>query len=479
VADVDLLLKNVPPHDVESERAVLACALVGGVQAFDEASAVLSGDEFYKPAHALLWAALRAVRDRGEPVDVMTARAQLMRAGHVEQVDGEGREAWLAALCETIATTANVAYYARSMQDLARKRALIKVGAELTQTAFAIGVSAEDCLAQAERALTTAAGRAPAKRTHASEGIARVLERYRRTKAGEIAKGYMCGLPALDEIVAGWKPGEYSAIAARTSVGKTTLALNLASRWCEQSLRVGWISLEMPEEDVIANLAIARAGLDGARLRAGELTPDEEARLESIRHDVGLLPFVIDDSPGCDASKLVSRVRAMATRGFAGRSSTNWTGCHVVVVDYLQHVTVDDERQRAGEVGRVSQALKILARETGTHVLAILQLNRGLEARRGREREPRLSDVRDSGQIEQDLDLALLLSRPSYDDPDHEDPRLAVVRVAKNRNGGVGTAHLDFERACMRYVDRTDPPPEPRKRRGRGKNKFAEAGEDA
>lgn len=472
----DPLLRNVPPNDPEAQRAVLG-ACMRWPEAYEEAAARLQDEDWYGGAHATVWTAIRRLRERGQPVDALTVRAQLLDLGTLQSAGGE---AALAELSECMGSPANVGYYARRVAELAQKRELIRAGAEIVQLGFD-SLSAEETQAAAEAKLARATRRAPFRRAFAYDTASGVLERYERVKAGGVPPGYMTGLAAIDELVQGFKPGAYSGVGARTSVGKTTFALNLVDRLASQSLRCGIVSLEMSEEDLLTNLAACRAGISGHRLRSGTLLPGEEQRLEAAIVDMSKLPIVIDDAPGCPASQIISRVRSMAVRGFVGRTDQDWKGCHLVVLDYLQHVNVEDDRKRHAEIGRISQQLKQIARETGTHVMAILQLKPEGE-RESDDRQPTLGDIRDSGQIAMDLDLCMLLSRPSYGGDASADPKLCVVRVAKHRNGPTGRAYLDFDRACSRFEDRVepveDPKPKGKRKRFKGKNKAAEAGED-
>lgn len=447
----------VPPHDTAAERAVLAACMLGA-GALDEAAARLThDDDWYHARHLAVWKAMLRLRAASKPVDLLTVRSELA-PGELKQLEGD---AGLAELAETMATSANVGAYAERVAELGAKRRLITAARQVMSLGWdrlPIG----ETLAQAEAKLFGALGRSPYRRSFADGIVADALEHLRRVERGEVPLGYMTGFRDLDDVTLGLKPGEYSAIGARTSMGKTTFALAVVARLCAAGVRCGIVSLEMDQRNLMLNLLTAQAAVDGHRLRSAQLMRDEAQRLWQASEEVTRWPLVIDDAPAAGVDAVVSRVRSMAVRGFAEREDDPARqGCDVVVLDYLQHVQIGDDRKRNEEIARCSSALKTVARETGAHVLAVLQLNRGVEGRAGRD--PQLSDVRDSGQIEQDLDLAILLNRPSYYDAD-ADPRLTVVRVAKNRNGPVGTVHLDFDRARMRFVDRTDPVEEPEER---------------
>lgn len=452
---------RVPPHDDEAERAVLSACLLSG-EALDEAAELLGPDDWYRPAHVALWDAMLALRARGEPVDVITLHGELAARGVLERLGGASG---LAQLSEVMGTTANTGFYVQRVKALAAKRKLVLAGAKIQQIAFELSLGLEDTIAQAEAQLLEAIGssRPGARVGTIADALGDMLAHMREIETGQATLGFETGMADLDDLLCGLRPGEMSGVAGRPSAGKSTFTVGLLQRLAERGVPCGLVSLEMGRRDLAYNLTSSRSGVEGTRLRrVVGLSEGERRRVLEAADELSRLPVLIDDGPTGPLPAVLSRMRSMIRRH----------GCQVVALDYLQMIETPDGRTRYEEISRASTQLKKLARETGAHVVVVLQMNRANESRR--EREPMLSDLRDSGQIEQDLDVAMLLHRPGYYAPDDPsvDQRELQVRVAKNRNGPTGAAKLTYRRECFRFEDYEPPadlpPPRPRRRlRGR------------
>jgi replicative DNA helicase len=456
------------PRDEVAERAILSACLRWPI-AYEDAAARLTGAEFYSGKHAAVWAAMAALRAAKKPIDEVTVVGYLEAKGQLEHLGGA---AWVAELTHDMAVPDNVHVYAQRVVDLATKRRVMDVAEAIEKLGGEPGLSVEETVARAESALATAVGRPVFRRATGADMARELLEAITKAAQGEGPVGYPTGFAGLDRVTHGLQPGEFSAIGARSSMGKTTFALALVAHLLDQGVKVGIVSLEMPRLQLARNIAAARAGIDGQRVRSGQLTHEERSRLADVVEWLERVPLLVDDSPPGPGPIVVSRVRSLVARD----------RCKVVVLDYLQLVQIQDHRAGEAELSAVSQQLKQITREfPDAHVIAVCQLNRDVEKRR--DHEPMLSDLRGSGQLEQDLDLVLMLMRPHYYDRS-KDPRLCEVHVLKQRNGPTDMVELAFRRELLRFEEPPpegfvrEEPPTTRRRRFVSKNGAAKAGEE-
>lgn len=443
----DPLLKNVPPGgrpgEDEAERATLGAALIDpGV--LDEL-AWLRPEDFYRPVHALLWRAILELRRAGRPPDVVLLHEHLAARGVLEQVGGAGA---LTALTEVVPTSANAAYYASIVQRLADLRRVIKAAAELTQWAFE--ARADVTPSEIERRVgeitrAGSAGRAPAGE-HLGALAGAVLERYLRQ---EVPVVFRTGFPELDDRLGGGvRPGKLTLLAARPSMGKTALLTRMARLVAGEEVPVSLFSLEVDRLSVTTNMLAAETRVSASRIAAGRMTPEEGQRFLAAVETFERLPMQVHEGRRWCLSDLACAVRQDVRR---------W-GTRVVFVDYVQLIEPDAEgRTRAEEVSQISRELKLLALELDVALVAAAQLVRDVEKRR--DKWPMLSDLKESGGLEQDADVVMLLHRPEYYDPKEDNKGLALVDVAKQRDGPTGPVDLTFHAECIRFesVERLEP----------------------
>ncbi len=434
---------RLPPQAVEMETHVLGAALLDR----DAAGAVfelLKSADFYRDAHQTIFQVALELYDREQTLDQALLREELKARDLLEEVGGVS---YLAELVGSVPTTAHVEQYAALVKDRALARRVIAAATDTVRAGYAPGVQGYELLAEAEARLFKV-GASTAGEVHdvrqLLHDVFRQLEAAR--EAGGAPAGIATGFRAWDSLTGGLQREELVILAARPSMGKTSLALNVAANVAAAGTPVAVFSLEVSAGQVARNLAASIARVDSRGLRTGMIPDDDWDRLVNIGFaQLRKLPIFID---AYKSSPEVTRLRARARR----LVSKQRVG--LVVVDYLQllHGPAELARQsREREVSFVSSSLKGLARELGVPVLACCQLNRQVEARA--DKRPQLSDLRESGAIEQDADLVLLLHRPGIykSPPDLDAP--ATVRVAKNRNGPTDEFQLTFLRRFLRFED--------------------------
>lgn len=426
------------PQDIEAARAVLGSVLVDPA-CIDALVLRLSPEDFYSARHAALWAALRDMHREGRPIDLVLANEWLAGRGALEAVGGT---AALVELSECVPSSANVDYYASTVQRTADFRRLIRASAEVQAWAFDAppNTTPGDVQREADRIVRSVLpDRAPSGAPLGAFAGA-VVERAVR---GEQPVVWPTGFRDLDERLGGGvRPGQMNLIAARPGMGKTAFLTRAARQVAGAGIGVSLFSLEMHGEELAGNMLGAEAGVSPRRVQAGALTGEEWRRVHAARVAFGALPLTVHEGRRMRLGDLVAAIRHDARRG-----------ARVVAVDYLQLVEPDERgRSRAEEVAEISRELKLLALDLGVALLAAAQLSREIEKRR--EKWPTMSDLRESGALEQDADNILLLHRPEVYEPEKEDLRgLAHVDVAKQRNGPPGVVDLRWEAACMRFED--------------------------
>jgi replicative DNA helicase len=426
---------RVPPQDLDAERSVLG-SIVLGSDGMDVAGRILHGRDFYSLAHRAIWEACGALHEKGIPVDLVTLRDELRRRETLEKAGGyEG----LLALLEVVPSAANVEHYAGIVREKALRRDLIDAGNTIATEGFDDPRAADELVDLAE---TRVLGVARESQNGTSEPIHDVLLRgfeAFETKRGNT--GLKTGFIDLDDLTQGLHPGEFVVLAGRPSMGKSSLALNIAEHvGVEEKKSVLVFSLEVSRDQVAQNMLCSHAEVDSMKLRRGAINPLEMGRLVSSATILAEAPIHIDDTPNLTTLELRSRARRLhRTKGLG-----------LIVLDYLQLVECGTGRDRVQDVSRLSRALKLLARELEVPLIAVAQLSRSPEARE--DHRPRMSDLRESGGIEADADTVLLLYREEYYRRDEEEHHgKAELIVAKQRNGPTGTVHLHFGATFTRF----------------------------
>jgi replicative DNA helicase len=439
------------PHNLDAERALLGALMLDAEQ-FVEVGDVVDREDFFDPRHAAVFAGIKALVDRGQPVDFVTLGEALRAEGRLDEIGGV---AFLVDLASSATSAALAAHHARLVQRCALLRAVVRQADEMTRQACATSPDSEaveELLDDCEERVLRLAER---KETHAMTALSQVIveafKRLEQHRGGPT--GVVSGYYELDRMLSGFNPGDMIVLAARPGMGKTALALNVIERAVlarQEALgrpaTVLFFSLEMGQLEIAKRMLCSRARTQFHRLTEARLANDERFALEQAAGELGKAPVYIDDTPGIHVHALKSRARRLKRK----------VGLDLVVIDYLQLVSHPGAESRQVEISYISRAIKSLARELRIPVIALAQLNRGLETRPGGDRKPRLADLRESGSIEQDADVVMLLHRPEVyeDDPGPELRGLAELYVAKHRNGATGLAKLQFFREFMRFENR-------------------------
>jgi replicative DNA helicase len=436
----DLLPESLP-HADEAERSVLGAVLLDNEQ-FHRAQEFLTHDAFYSSRHQRIFRALESLAEKRSAFDLVTLKDELSGSGDLEACGGP---AYLAALLDGVPRSANVEHYARIVREKALLRALLQAAQQIQASALGGEGGVDQIIEDAERAVFRVSedrlrtGFQPI-RTVAEKGL-RAIEEL--TKKSEMVTGVATGFVELDGMTAGLQPSDLIILAARPSMGKTTLALNFAAHAALRGRKtVGIFSLEMSSEQLFQRLLCAEARVDSHRVRTGRVGRDEWNRIGQIFPHLVESRVFIDDAPG---------IGILEMRAKARRLKSEW-GLDLLVVDYLQLMRGRERRDsRQQEISDISRSLKELAKELTIPVVALSQLSRAPEQRTG-DRRPQLSDLRESGAIEQDADVVLFLYREEVykkDDPDLHGK--AELIVGKQRNGPTGVVPLVFLREFTRF----------------------------
>ncbi len=446
---------RVPPQALDAERSVLGAmllsrdAIAGAVQHLTESA-------FYREAHRKIWRAILALFDRSEAADLVTLAEELRRR---HELDAVGGVTYLTSLDQYVATAANVEHYCRIVNEKATLRRLIEVGTTIVSDCFEQREEASNLLDRAEQSIFAIsddrlrAGFVPMRQL--------VLQGYSAIEEYRTRKVHVTGVPTgfydLDELTAGLQKSDFVVIAGRPSMGKTSLAMNMAENvgvHAKPSERraVGIFSLEMSKDSLVQRMMCSVARVDIHKIRRGYASKEEYKRLQEAAARMHEAPIYIDDSAAIGILEIRAKARRLVSEMPLG----------MIIIDYLQLVRgPESSENRQQEISAISRSLKALAKELSIPVVALSQLSRAVETRGGTKR-PMLSDLRESGAIEQDSDVVLFVYRPdAYEtDPAKKDGKAEII-IAKQRNGPTGTVDLAFVSECTRF-DSLRAVPEPR-----------------
>jgi replicative DNA helicase len=402
---------------------------------------ILSENSFYAPAHQMIYKAMRELYEANQPIDVVTLTAQLKKN---KELSSAGGSAALAALAGDTMTSANALQYAKIVAEAAIKRGLITLGGNLTQMAFDDGKATNDILDEAEKEIF-AVSQERNKKTfiHIKDTLAASFDRLNLLQqSGEAFQGLPTGFIEVDNILAGMHPSNLIILAARPGVGKTALALNIAHYLAlHKKKNIGFFSLEMSHEEMVDRLTVNLADVDAFKYKTGRLDDLEMSRVGEAMGTLSESGIFIDDTAGLSIFEMRTRARRLKMQ----------QNIDFLVVDYLQLAQGRTKDNRVTEVMEISQGLKNMARELKIPVLALSQLNRAVE-NRGADKAPQLSDLRESGSIEQDADVVMFLYRKEEVLRD-----IVNLKIAKHRNGGTGDISLMYLGNKFRFgnLDRT------------------------
>lgn len=434
-----LELGKVPPQSIDTEIAVLG-AIMLEQDALIVASEILKAESFYKEAHQRIFKAIITLSQKEEPVDVVTVTDELRKTGDIEKVGGG---AYVAQITARVASAAHIEYHARIIQQKYIQRELIRVSSMIQEKAFDENEDVDDLLNFSENELFQIAEGNIKKDVSAigpilKEAIKQIEE---SAKKEDGLTGVPSGFTGIDRITNGWQPSDLVIIAARPSMGKTAFVLSMARNMAVDHKRpVVVFSLEMSSIQLVNRLITSESEISGEKIRSGRLEPYEWKQLEVKVKKLGDAPIYIDDTPAMSIFEMKAKCRRLKDR----------YDIQAVVIDYLQLMTagVDMRGNREQEVSTISRSLKAIAKELSVPVLALSQLNRSVETRGG-DKKPQLSDLRESGAIEQDADMVLFIHRPEYykitEDEEGNDLRgIGQIIIAKHRNGSLGEVNLRF-----------------------------------
>ncbi len=431
---------RLPPQNLEAEQGVLGSILIDN-EVLHDIIPVLKPEHFYRDSHQVLYRAIRDVYEQAKAVDSITLEDELRRRGELEKVGGLDA---IVTILGSVPHSANARYYAQIVREKAVARELIETANEMLRDSYSNNFTADELLTNAERRVFAIAEDQVAGETvELKDVIVQAMERIdARVTAKHPLIGVGSGFLDLDDITTGFKGQQLIIVAARPSMGKTAFALNICEHAAiEQNTAVLFVSLEMGGLELTERLLCARSRVDGHKLRTGKgLSPTDSRQLVQAYGEYrGAAAILIDDTPARNMLQITANARRLKLRQKIG----------LIVVDYIQLVDSEESRDsRQEQIAKISRRLKMLARELDVPVIALSQLNRAVENRE--DRRPRMADLRESGAIEQDADLVLLLHRPEYYDV-NDQPGIAEVILAKNRNGATGNIKLQFTKNIMRF----------------------------
>ena len=449
----DLLTSKIPPHSLEAERAVLGAILLER-ESLPKAVELLRPSDFYKEGHRKIFDSMLALFDRNEPVDLLTISEELRRRSELDEVGGP---ATLGALVEEAATAAHLLSYGGIVREKAVLRDLIRIATEIIGKSYEGRDDVEKVLDDAERLIFQISerrmqGSALPVRSILKDTFEHIERLYERK---EHITGLASGFDDLDRLTSGFQSSDFIIIAGRPSMGKTAFAMNVAKyAGVEQHKTVLVLSLEMTKEQLVQRLLCAEARVDSHKVRTGYLEPRDWTRLTHAAGRLAEAPIYIDDSPALS----VLEARAKARRLKAEH------GLDLVVIDYLQLMRGRNPENRQQEISEISRSLKALAKELNVPVIALSQLSRAVEARQSKDYRPQLSDLRESGALEQDADVILFVYRAErYGLQSEDGEKVAEIIIGKQRNGPVDTVKLTFisEYASFERMALTDRMPQP------------------
>lgn len=435
----------VPPQNLEAEESVLGAMMVSAAAIEAVMESGLAAEDFYRERHREVFGSIASLWEASAPVDAITVSDELASRGKLVEVGGRDVVSQLAS---TVPVPGNAAHYAGIVIEHARRRRLLAMGQRVQQAIHEGEGDSEAVLDAAERmllGLSSPEGEGLAHIASDLDELADELEGIRRGESPRI--GLSTGYHALDQVAGGLDDGELVIVAGRPSMGKTSLALEFAAN-VSASLDEGCVAIfsaEMGRLELVRRLALARARISSERWRAGDLSSEESKRFVSEANRLNALPIWIDETTPIGIRHIRARARRLAARQRGG--------IRLVVVDFLQLLVPDDpraERNRVQEVAEITRALKLLARELGCCVVALSQLSRRCEERV--DKRPLLSDLRESGEIEQSADVCLMLYRDDYYNEDTDEPGVCEVNVAKHRDGPTGTVRLGWREEYTRFL---------------------------
>jgi len=437
----ELFLDRIPPQNTEAEQAILGAVLLNK-DALILVSEIISPEDFYRTSHQKIFRSMLDLSESGQPVDLITLTSDLQTKKLLEEIGGVS---YLTDLANAVPTAANVEYYAKIVEEKAVLRRLIRAATEIASTSYIENEDVQDILGDAEKRILEISQK------KYSDGFIPIkdvlMETIDRIEFLQQNKGEITGTPSgfndLDKMTSGFQKSDLIIIAARPSVGKTAFALNVAQNVAARANQpVAIFSLEMSASQLVQRMVSAEGNLDAHKLRTGQMEDEDWQKLTMAMTTLSEAPVYIDDSPAITVYDIRAKLRRLKIE----------KGLGLVVIDYLQLIHgrgKSDNRQQ--EISEISRQLKRIARELEVPVIALSQLSRAVEQRQ--DKRPMLSDIRESGSIEQDADIVAFLYRDDYYNPETEKQNIIEIIIAKQRNGPVGKVELVFLKNYNKFVN--------------------------
>lgn len=438
------MIDRVPPQNVEAEQSVIGAMLIER-EAISKVAEFLRPEDFYREAHRLIYTTIMDLFNKNDAVDMVTVTENLRKLDKLESVGGIS---YITSLANSIPTAANVIYHARIIEEKSLLRLLINAATEIAGMGYEGSDEATQILDHAERKILEVSGRKMGRDFTPISTI--VMDTFNKIEQLYASKGGITGLPTgfkdLDRLTSGLQPSDLVLIAARPSMGKTAFVLNIAQHIAiKEKKAVAFFSLEMSKEQLVQRMLCAEAPIDAQRLRIGELEANDWTKLVRASDRLSAAPIFIDDTAGITVLEMRSKARRLKIEN----------NLSLIIIDYLQLMQGSTgshrSENRQQEISEISRSLKALARELHVPVIALSQLSRSVESRQ--VKKPMLSDLRESGSLEQDADIVAFLYREDYYDPETEKKNITDVIIAKHRNGPVDSIQLFFHKQFTKFVD--------------------------
>jgi replicative DNA helicase len=435
------LADKLPPQNIEAEKACIGSMLLDR-EAIEIAVDILRGDDFYSSQHRLIFNAIVTLYGQATPVDSVTITEYLKSHGEIEK---SGGVLYISSLLDEVPTSANIEYYAKIVEQKSLLRKLISAASSIIAMGYEADTDAYEIIDEAEKQIFDVTDRNLSRGYYSmneiiKDSIIAIEKLYHR---GDVYTGIPTGFKEFDDLTSGFQKSEFIVIAARPSVGKTAFALNIAQDiGIRQRKNVALFSLEMSKEALVQRMLCSEARIDSQRLRKGFLETDKWAPLTTAAGKLADASIFIDETPAISDMQLRAKARRIQSRH----------GLDILFVDYLQLMTTLRRRNegRTQEITEISRSLKALAREINVPIVALSQLSRAVESR-GKDKRPILSDLRESGAIEQDADMVVFLYRDELYNPNTPDKNIAEIIIQKQRNGPTGSLKLRFSREYTRF----------------------------
>lgn len=435
----------IPPHSLEAEKSVIGSVLVDK-ESIIKVSDFLFAEDFYHDAHRMIYQALLDLYDKRSPIDLVTVTSLLEDRGQLKLIGGAS---YLALLANEVPTSTHIFQYATIVKQKAILRKLISAGDSIKGLGFKEEEEIEELIDQAEKTLFGVSQTFMTdKFVHIKDVLNQTYEKIsdlHDPEAKEKYRGTSTGFSSLDNILSGFQPSDLVILAARPAMGKTALALNIAQNIASKGGSVGVISLEMSKEQLVERLFCSLLGVDSWKMRTGKLSDDDFMRIGKVMDEMNSMKIFIDDSLGNSIAELKAKARRLKMEH----------GLDFLMVDYLQLMSSGTAAGRQGnrvqEISEISRALKALARDLQIPILALSQLSRAVEMRPNKV--PQLADLRESGAIEQDADVVMMIYREDYYEEDSDRKGITDIYIRKHRHGPIGQVELMFKKEQLKFIE--------------------------